>query len=206
MGFIKVVIKICFPARPKMPFGWYISLTYLRNIYEWELGSKGVGISETILSNFWSLLDSDPWDIVLVFFFLSTPHTNDRSLHAMAGKFFSFKADSFSGGGKTILTEKPLLFPGTQANKKGLVEVLCSEHLSPGFLRMPLNVYHVYLPLTPMIDPYIPQVKGSGVFYTPVWKTGRILLWGMASVHKHFLFRLTPPTVYIRSSWNLVYS
>ena len=44
-------------------------------------------------------------------------------------------------------------------------------------------------------------------FYTPVWKTGRIMWWrGMPSVRKLFRFRLTPPTVYIQSSWNLVYS
>ena len=42
MCFIKIVIEICFPAGPKMPFGGHISLTYLRNIYEWELGS-GMG-------------------------------------------------------------------------------------------------------------------------------------------------------------------
>ena len=40
----------------------------------------------------------------------------------------------------------------------------------------------------------------------PVWKTERIMLRGMASVGKLFRFRLTPPTVYIQSSWNLVYS
>ena len=39
-----------------------------------------------------------------------------------------------------------------------------------------------------------------------LWKTGRIMLRGMASVRKLFCFRLTAPTVYIRSSWNLVYS
>ena len=48
--------------------------------------------------------------------------------------------------------------------------------------------------------------KKSFHFHTPVWKTGRIMLRGMASVRKLFRFRLTPPTVYIRSNWNLVYS
>ena len=47
-------------------------------------------------------------------------------------------------------------------------------------------------------------------FYRTVWKTGRIMLRGTAfsygSVRKLYLFRLTSPTVYIRSGWNLVYS
>ena len=43
MCFIKLVIKICFPARPNMPFSGDISLPYLHNIYEWELES-GVGV------------------------------------------------------------------------------------------------------------------------------------------------------------------
>ena len=48
--------------------------------------------------------------------------------------------------------------------------------------------------------------NSSYSFYTPVWKTGHIMLQGMASARKLFRFRLTSPTVYIRSSWNLVYS
>ena len=46
-------------------------------------------------------------------------------------------------------------------------------------------------------------------FYTPVWKNGRIMLYPPASVRpsvcKLFRFRVTPPTVYVRLSWNLVY-
>ena len=34
---------LCFRPRPKMPFGGDISLTYLRHIYAWELGSRGGG-------------------------------------------------------------------------------------------------------------------------------------------------------------------
>ena len=43
-------------------------------------------------------------------------------------------------------------------------------------------------------------------FYMPVSKTGRIMLRCMPFFCKLFRFRLTPPKVYIRSSWNLVYS
>ena len=32
-----------FPSRPKIPFGGDISLTYVRNIYKSELGSRGGG-------------------------------------------------------------------------------------------------------------------------------------------------------------------
>ena len=50
----------------------------------------------------------------------------------------------------------------------------------------------------------------SANYYTPVWKTRHIMLRGLASVclsvHKLSSFQLTPPTVYIQSSWNLVYS
>ena len=37
--FIKAVLKIYYPPRLKMPFGGDISLTYLCNIYEWDLRS-----------------------------------------------------------------------------------------------------------------------------------------------------------------------
>ena len=40
----------------------------------------------------------------------------------------------------------------------------------------------------------------------PFEKRDVFMLQGMESVCKLFHFRLTPPTVYIRSSWNLVYS
>ena len=47
MCLIKVVIKVCFPTRPMIIFGADISRTCLRNLYEWELGSRG----ETVLND-----------------------------------------------------------------------------------------------------------------------------------------------------------
>ena len=40
---VHIVVINMSPARPKMPFGGDISLIYIRDIYEWELGGRGGG-------------------------------------------------------------------------------------------------------------------------------------------------------------------
>ena len=63
-----------------------------------------------------------------------------------------------------------------------------------------INIF-IFLPYISYTDTVL------AVFYTPVWKTVVLCYTPRhPSVCKLFRFHVTPPTVYVRLSWNLVYS